>query len=505
MVLMSDVSALQQKRDKLKAIQEIKHGLPHLYCFPFYKWQRKSWEDTNTFQFDFAANQVGKSSINIRKCVHYATEPNTWKVFLRQPKLIFYLYPDKKTATREFETKWVSEFLPRGKFKDDPKYGWKEEWEGKDISAIFFNSGITIYFKTYGVGSDHAHTMQASTPAIVACDEELPIELWPELQMRIASPANKGAMFWMVCTPTRGQLFWSKIQSGKIKLPNSSIRTISMYDCLIYEDGTKSLWTKEAIQRIEQTLPSQREIEIRVHGLFKPSEDTILYPTFDRDRHIIKPHPVDGWDLYCGIDYGIGGLSAHPPAISIVAVKPDYTAARVVKLWKGDDGKKYTVDEVINMYLEFCNHLGLEQIDNTFYDWACGEMGVIAENKNLAFQKADKSRESGINLLNSLLKNDMLMFFEQPDEEHLKLCDEFETLSSDTNKRKSGVDDLVDATRYAITRATFSFDNIKLKSIKKDPLKKTIIQGRLSYDELEDESLDFIGNEIDEWNESYER
>jgi hypothetical protein len=229
-LMSSDLILLKQKRDKLKAITEIKEGLPHLYCFPFYKWQREFWNSTATFQFLFAANQVGKSSSMIRKVIHYCTEPKAWSVFTRKPTAVIYLYPDKNTATREFETKWVPEFLPRGKFKDDPQYGWKEEWEGKSIHSISFNSGITLYFKTYGVGSDHSHTLQATTPAIVACDEELPMELWPELQMRIASPANKGAMFWMVCTPTRGQLFWSKIQAGKTVIPNSFVNTISMYE-----------------------------------------------------------------------------------------------------------------------------------------------------------------------------------------------------------------------------------------------------------------------------------
>jgi hypothetical protein len=502
MTLTNEITLLRAKRDKLKKIQEIKHGLPHLYCFPFYKWQRDSWNDTSTFQFDFAANQVGKSSINIRKCIDYATNPSRWKIFLRQPRLIFYLYPDKKTATREFETKWVPEFLPRYTYRDDPQYGWKEEWDGKDISSIAFNTGITIYFKTYGVGSDHAHTMQASTPAIVACDEELPTDLFPELSMRIASPANKGAMFWMVCTPTRAQIYWSKVQSGKIKLPSSSVRTISMYDCLVYEDGSKSLWTKERIQQIEQSLPSQREIDIRVHGLFKPSVDSIQYPTFDRDRHIIEPHDVSTWELYCGIDYGIGGLNAHPPAISIVAVSLNYEQARVVKLWKGDDGKKYTVDDVINIYLGFCHTLDLEQIPNTYYDWACGEMGVIAENKGLSFQKAEKSRELGINLINSLLKNDMLLIFKDKEEEYLKVCDEFETLTTDTNKRKSGVDDLVDAIRYSITKITFSFRNIKINTKKVEPIKRTV--GRQTFTEETDEFVDFASEEIDEWNEYYE-
>jgi hypothetical protein len=262
------------------------------------------------------------------------------------------------------------------------------------------------------------------------------------------------------------------------------------------------LWTKEAIQRIEQTLPSQREIEIRVHGLFKPSEDTLTYPTFDRDKHLIKPHNVSDWDLVCGIDYGIGGMNAHPPAIAIVAIKTDYEAARVVKLWKGDDGKKYTVDDVINVYLEFCKTLGLEQIANTYYDWACGEMGVIAENKGLNFQKADKSRDHGINLINSLLKNDMLLIFEQPDEEHIKICDEFETLSTDTNKRKSGVDDLIDAVRYAISKVLFSFKNIKIHNIDK-PEKKHVTKGRQVIAEPDDDLFDDVGAEIDEWNEYY--
>lgn len=500
----TDLKTLQQKRDKLKKIQEIKQGLPHLYCFPFYKWQREFWNSTEMFQFIFAANQIGKSSSMIRKCIHYATDPLTWKIFTKAPTSIFYLYPDRGTATREWETKWEKEFMPRGKYKDDPQYGWKEEWDGKFINAIYFKSGITLYFKTYGVaGGDHAMTLQASTPAIVACDEELPLELWPELQMRISSPANRGAMFWMVGTPTRGQLYWSKIQSGKIKLPNCFIKTVSMYDCLVYEDGTKSIWSKADIQRIEQSLPDQREIDIRVHGLFKASLDSISYPTFDSSIHVIKPHSIDDWELWAGLDYGIGGIEAHPSAIVIAAVRPDYEAARIIKLWKGDDGVKRTVDEVIELYLEFCAQYGVEQIENTYYDWACGEMGVIAENKGLSFQKANKSRETGKNLLNSLFKNNMLLIFEQADGSHTKFIEEIETLTSSTNKKKSGVDDLVDGSRYCLSNVPFSFANVKIKNINKEPVKQSVTQGRLTYEEVHGEDLSFIGDEIDEWNGYY--
>jgi phage terminase large subunit-like protein len=97
----------------------------------------------------------------------------------------------------------VELFLPRGKFKDDPVYGWKEEKKQGDIVAIHFNSGVHIFFKTY---SQNAEDLQSGTCDAIFCDEELPEELY-ELIARLN--ATDGYIH-MVFTATLGQDFWRR-------------------------------------------------------------------------------------------------------------------------------------------------------------------------------------------------------------------------------------------------------------------------------------------------------
>jgi hypothetical protein len=496
-----DLLALKAKRDKLKAIQALKDGLPHLYSFPFYKWQREFWDCQSTFQFIFKANQIGGSSISIRKLIHYATEPKLWGRFKKRPTQIIALMPDKNSWTREWEGKW-SEFMPRNEFKDHSQYGWHEEWDGKYIHSVTFKTGVTIYFKTYGSGGDHVHTLQSSTPAIVYCDEELPCEgnhnLWPELQMRLASPANAGSMFWMNATPTKGQKLWQQVQSGQAKIPDSWVKTISMYDCLEYEDNSRSIWSVDRIKKIEQTLPSEREIQVRVHGLFR-NIDSLAITQFKRDKHVKPFHIINGWEYYAGIDFGVGGKTGHPSAITFVAVSPSYNSARIIKLWRGD-GEQTTPDDVISKFLDMKGQLGLTDLSGVYYDHSAGSIGIISERAGLGFMKANKDREYGYNLLNSLFKNDMLIIMDDNSGEPLKLIEEIESLTTDADKKRAH-DDLLDSTRYALTSIPFNFENIQVSN---EPTKQAIkkFDGRQEIFE-ETDMFDELGDEIDEWNELY--
>lgn len=156
--------------NKLRRNIEIIKGLPHLHGQKMYPWQRKIFESRNRLIFCTAANQVGKSSILIKKCIHWATSPDLWpSLWNTTPRQFWYLYPDYGTATREFESKWEPEFLPRGKFKDDPQYGWNAEFEKKEIKAIRFNTGVTVYFMAY---AQMARMLQASTVHAMFCFPE---------------------------------------------------------------------------------------------------------------------------------------------------------------------------------------------------------------------------------------------------------------------------------------------------------------------------------------------
>lgn len=504
---MSGKKDLQSRLYELEQIKKVKEGLPHLYCFPFYKWQREFWEQTSPFQINYAANQIGKSSIMIRKMIRYCTDKSLWKQFKKKPTIAFYLYPDRDTITREVKSKWT-EFLPCNGYENDPVYGYKIKYEGKYASHIEWNSGVTLYFKSYGLSNvkETAHRLQASTPFIVAADEVLPIELWPELQMRIASPANKGAMFWMNATPTRPVAYWADVQAGRVIIPNSWVNTTSMYDCLTYECGSKSIWTIKKIKEIEQTLPDQMSIDIRVHGLFK-AVDGLALSSFDKEHNLTEGHPLKGGRYQCGIDYGIGGSEGgHPSSIVIVWINDDNTQARIVRSWVGV-GQRTTVDDVLNKYIEMANSLGLNQIETTYYDWACAEMQEIGNRRGLTLIKADKSRDKGFATLNSLFKNSMLKIYKKDNESWERLVYEIENLRADA-KKSSAEDDGIDALRYAISNIIFNFENITVKEdgTPKKPTTPKLIKRRgekIDYDDFEENDLTYE-EEIDEWNDYVE-
>src|SRR5690606_31796434 len=121
---------------------EMVEGLPHLYGQKMYAWQRWFFDSTDHMLLLTAANQIGKSSIQIRKCIEWCTNPELWQALFPgglHTKLAWYLYPSKDVATYEWETKWKP-LMPKGKFKDHPRYGWQEITVNQRIEGIRFNS-----------------------------------------------------------------------------------------------------------------------------------------------------------------------------------------------------------------------------------------------------------------------------------------------------------------------------------------------------------------------------
>ena len=77
--------------------------LPHINTkkeyggIPFYAWQRSFFASTNKMVLLTAANQIGKSSIQIRKIIHWATIPDEW------PKLWPNKFFSKKSGSVTFK------------------------------------------------------------------------------------------------------------------------------------------------------------------------------------------------------------------------------------------------------------------------------------------------------------------------------------------------------------------------------------------------------------------
>lgn len=493
------------KSEKLRLLQEKKimtESLPHLYGFPFYKWSREFFESTNKMNLLVAANQISKSSTAIRKNIHWATNQLLWpRLWRGRPHSFWYLYPNKEMTDEEVTKKWEPEFLPRLSYKDHPIFGWSYQKRQGNIRAIHFNSGVTIFFKSYGQESE---ALQAGSPSMITCDEELPWHLWPELSKRLL--ATDG-YFNMVFTATLGQEEWREameVRGAKERFPTAYKRQVSLLECKNYEDGTPSPWTEERINRAINGCQSQAEVDQRIHGKFVKVEG-LKYSSFDATKNLVEPYPIPNWHIYVGADIGSGGETGHPAAICFVAVRPDFKKLAVFKVWRGD-GEITTAGDVLEMAMRL---RGSMRPVLQCYDYHSKDFYTIASRAGEAWVPAEKHRDIGEKIINTLFKNEMLDIFDLPESRPLVL--ELRTLDEKTDKR-AAKDDAIDAMRYAITRIPIDWSGITDEFIVGE--QKKMVEGkgpnekelRRKFALNEDDDLTHldIEGEFEAYNELYE-
>lgn len=468
---------LIERRRLAKEIAELesslgeRRALPHLYGMPWYTWAWEFFTCRERMALLTAANQISKSSTQIRTAIEWATNVNLWKELWPGlpeggvPNLFWYFYPDKLTAEQEFETKW-KQFLPKD--TTHPVYGWKSSLKG-DNRTIRFNSGVSIYIRTYG---QDIYNLQSGSVYALFADEEMPVDYYDELSKRLL--ATNG-YFRMVFTATLGQDLWRRameptaeeVAEGREFLPFAWKKTVSLYDSMAYHDGSPSPWTPEKIAFAEAMCSSELEIQKRIHGRFIIVGGR-KYPNFDTKKHYCKAHPYPAsWKLYIGVDYGSGGKEEeadnsgkeakrrHPSGIVHILVSPDHRKGRVVKAWRGD-GIRTTQGDLVDKHLELkkTSRVPTQQI----YDWSAVDFYTIAVAKGEAFTKADKNHERGEDLINLLFKHDALLL-ESGDPEIMKLGGELSSLQNKTNKRVAK-DDLVDPTRYIVCAIPWDIEGI---------------------------------------------
>jgi phage terminase large subunit-like protein len=490
--------------EKLRLQLELHEGLPHLHGFPFYKWSREFFESENRMLFLTAGNQISKSSTQIRKAVQWATAKDLWpKLWRTKPLTFWYLYPSLLIANKEAEKKWIPEFLPRGRFKDHPQYGWRAEKDAGLITGFRFNSGVSIIFKSYATNES---MLQTGTVWYLAFDEEMPEWLWPELVMRTA--ATDGYISG-VFTPTLSQQFWYDVMEKRGKgerFPQAHKITASLYDSMFYEDGTKSPWTKERITRIINSLPTHDEVQRRVYGRFIMDKKGLKYPSFSREHNVLPAIDVpEDWYWYYGIDSGSGGYDGgHPAAIVGVAVSPDFKKGRVVECWIGTpenvvgEDKHTTAGDILAQYLRMSAG---KTVVSARYDFADKDLEVIATRNGVHLEKAEKANEFGEGLLNTLFKNNIISIDEGPKTEALVV--ELLTLKKSADKKKAR-DHLADATRYCVTAVPWDTSGISGVFEKKVEPPKTTSTDRVLYRPIEYvEKREMFDEQFREINELY--
>lgn len=530
----------KQKQEALDRYKKMMRELPHINTdpenggVPMYQWQWNFFKSTNNMLLLTAANQIGKSSIQIRKDIHWATEPELWPRIWPESNhnvaQFWYLYPTSDVATIEFKKKWIPEWLPRGDMKDDPQYGWTEEYKAKKIYAIHFNTGVSMYFKTY---SQHAQDLQTGTVHKLSTDEELPIKLYDELKFRTSAVSGH---FSIAFTATTGQFEWEcameKQGTPEELFPKAKKIQVSLYDCLEYTDQhghvlldsagnpVKTPWTKEKIQDRIDSCSSKEEVAKRIFGRFVKSGG-LKY-----SQHVNEENMIDNWvlppdwNLYSAIDPGSGGSQGHPSGIIFIAVSQDCTEGVVFLGWRGD-GIPTTAGDTLNKYIELRAKL---KIATQWYDYHSKDFAVLGERSGEAFTMAEKSHEIGEPILKTLLKYKALKFVtgkviglenhgtETQEGEILKLVAELKGLREDIDKRQAK-DDLIDPTRYICAKIPWAMDKIIKKRFGvKSKTKKNaqaifipktteeIIKERRGIEEKDQEAQDNFYEEIEEWN-----
>lgn len=485
----SDNAAYQRKlraERKLLNPDQIPHQSRKLYG-----WQKEFIECTHKQQFLTAANQVGKSTINILKAVRWATEKTLWPALWRsQPKQFWYLYPDFKTIQREFETKWMPECLPSGKYKKDRKYGWEAVMDHGKPLGIRFNSGVVIWFIAY---SQRKMAIQSSTVHAIFTDEELPEDRLPELQARLN---YSDGYFTQVFTATLNQEFWYRVmecEGEKELFPDAYKKTISLYDCLYYHDGTPSeYWSEKKIEEIKARCASENEVLRRVYGRFV-NEEGLKYSAFDANRNFMRPFPIPlEYQVYVGIDPGSGGSRNHPASIAFIAVNPEHTKGFVYRGWRGD-GVETTASDIMD---QFRLMRGKDRVTVQVYDFSAKDFGIIATRIGEPFTKADKSRTLGEETLNTLFKNNALYIFDIP--ELQSLGTEFGTLRHQT-KKPNAKDDFIDSVRYAAVQVPWNWEHLISANIV-DTLSKPVVKtlAEMTPKELMEHEIKLRRGDMDE-------
>lgn len=494
-------------------IKELRDDLPHLYGQKFYPWSREFFESRNRMNLLCAANQIGKSSIAIRKNIEWACNKKLWpSLWDSTPKQFWYFYPSDEVATIEVEKKWVPEFLPRGDMKNHEWYGWDIEYKSGDVAAIHFRSGCSIFFRSYG---QKVVNLQTSSLHMMTFDEEAPEEIVNECLARLR--ATRG-YFCQVFTATRGLQLWYRamecIGTAEEVFKDAWKRSVSMRDCMFYEDGTQSQWTPERIKEAESYCTSQSEILKRIDGRFVKDEGR-KYLTFDPDRCLADASekiPRD-WRYYAGVDIGSGGRGRSAGAVVIVACSPTLDRGRVVRTWRGDY-EETTAKDILEKYKELREGISVTQ---ACYDYQSREFGLIASRSGEPFLPADKQRNSGEQIANTLFQSGALTI-DQGVYDNQKLVTELMSVPAGEKNRKYQ-DDLTDALRYVLKLIPWDFvkiaPNLKFDDDQREDVPDTtwtkdqwfqweIKQRRGEmFDEHQKNEWQSFSDEVAAWNEIY--
>src|SRR5512138_2465645 len=102
----NELALLKQKLASLEERKTLLNRLPHRYSHKHYTWSKEFFDSRDKMCLLTAANQIGKSTVQIRKCLEWITNKELWPELWpgKIPRLIWYTYPSREVATQEWHT-----------------------------------------------------------------------------------------------------------------------------------------------------------------------------------------------------------------------------------------------------------------------------------------------------------------------------------------------------------------------------------------------------------------
>ena len=477
--------------DEVETIVYNQSDLPHLNGFKHYKWSKEFFDDESRNCFLVASNQCGKSVALIRKTIDLATNEERWmRIWGHKPTCFWYFLPSRGVATVEFQEKWVKEVLPKASMKNHPIYGWQEKYQYQQIHSITFNTGVTIYFKSYEMSEAN---LQASSVYFIASDEELPANLWDEINMR--RDAVDG-LFNLAFTATLSQRFWWEaiecVGKQNERFKDAKKIQVSLYDCQYFVDGTPSRWSDEKIERRISECRSEKEIQRRVYGRFVLEEKEI-FSAFSEKNNV---YPRE-----------FKKLASYRTFVSVFVGEQNKAAFSIIYLNKTFDEafvhfSKTTTIPLVDLVLLISKMIPDKQALK-FVNNGSKEFSKIALSGGQYFEPVALPKISFAGLVNSLFvtKNLHIGKFD----EQLELITQIITLKPDNFKDFTGYE-MVGSMLLGLSQMLFSFSNTIEGPKEKFDMTKGMDERTIHYKGLDREQFDedvYLG-EFSEFNDIIE-
>jgi hypothetical protein len=486
--------------DNLQHTEIQQDNLPHLYSLPWYEWAWDFLVSPKRINFLNAANQVSKSSTEISKTVLFATEPKLWDHLWpnrtkKVPTPFWYWYPSTKIATEEFENKWMDERLPLNEMKDDPQYGWKVKYLYGQVYYIRFNTGVTVYFRSY---EQHPKNVQGSSIFYNACDEEMPESFYDEIWQRMSSPSVDG-IFDMVFTATLGQKFWYDTMElmGKPgeRFKNAFKQQVSKWECLKYRDGSASPWTVERIKQQIIDCRNEAEVRKRILGRFAKAEN-LLFNAYDSKRNTIAKVPEKTELHYYAAVYVCD--KTGKAAISILGVNSEYSRCYLVDSHWFD-----SVDTTsFQIFSKLMDRVGKKRFSGLYANKHASDFMKVADASKYGFVEVKKPNDNAAKLINSLLSDGLIQIVDTERNSdakyHIAHCD----------KKAEDLEEYETLGALILIASNVPWDFEKILKLVKPPKKEKELDPRMKFwlglDRPELKTSDTTEQELLEANEDYE-